>query len=179
MRTMVRARLLAAVCGSALAACSPAEQEAETADLVFTNGRIYTANESQPWAEAVAIRGTEIVYVGDAEGAQAISGTETDIKDLFGSLMLPALTAGDESFSRMERAILGNEPGQGTVSDAEHAGLTLTQAIRAFTVDAIEVGKRADLVIVDQNLFEIDPSEIDQTHAVMTMINGRVVRGGI
>ncbi len=167
---------MAAMCAIVLA-CSPAEQTAETADLVFTNGLIYTVNESQPWAEAVAIRGAEIVYVGDAEGAQAISGTETDIKDLFGSLMLPALTSGDESFSRMERAILGNDTGHAT--DDEEAGLTLAQAIRAFTVDAIEVGKRADLVVVDQNLFEIDESEIHNTHAVMTMLNGRIVDGGI
>ena len=51
------------VCASLLAAC--AEEPRATADFVFTNARVYTAVESQPWAEAVAIKGNEIDYVGD------------------------------------------------------------------------------------------------------------------
>ena len=31
----------------------------EVADTVYTNGRIYTVNEAQPWAEAVAITRSE------------------------------------------------------------------------------------------------------------------------
>ena len=41
------------------------------ADFVLTNGRVYTVNEAQPWAEALAIRGNTIVYVGDDVGAAA------------------------------------------------------------------------------------------------------------
>jgi hypothetical protein len=32
---------------------------AEPADFVFTNGRVYTVNNKQPWAEAVAIKGNK------------------------------------------------------------------------------------------------------------------------
>jgi hypothetical protein len=42
-------------------------------------------------------------------------------------------------------------------------------------IGSIEVGKRADLVVASQNLFEIKPSEIHNTEAVMTMLNGKVV----
>ena len=45
----------------------------QPADTVLTNGRVYTVNEKQPWAEAVAMRGDEIVYVGDAEGAAPLA----------------------------------------------------------------------------------------------------------
>ncbi len=44
----------------------------DAADTVLTNGKIYTVNDEQPWAEAVAVRGDEIVYVGDKTG----NGTE-------------------------------------------------------------------------------------------------------
>ena len=39
-----------------------------SADYALINGKIYTVNEKQPWAEAVAIDGNKIVYVGDAAG---------------------------------------------------------------------------------------------------------------
>jgi hypothetical protein len=37
---------------------------AETADIVFTNGSIYTVNDVQPWAEAVAVKDKRIHFVG-------------------------------------------------------------------------------------------------------------------
>lgn len=40
------------------------------ADYVFTNGRIYTISISQPWAEAVAVKGNKIAYVGNNKDAK-------------------------------------------------------------------------------------------------------------
>lgn len=85
-----------------LTACSPSENSPEpqavarvlepsvvAADTIFTNAKAYTLDENQPWAEAVAVRGDEIVYVGDSEGAQALIGSETDVHDLDGKMLLP------------------------------------------------------------------------------------------
>ena len=49
-RSLILGLALAVVLG-----CAP-EQPSEVADRVYTNGKIYTMSESQPWAEAVAIR---------------------------------------------------------------------------------------------------------------------------
>jgi len=46
----------------------------EPGSHVFKNGRVYTVNEAQPWAEAVVVRGNEIVSVGDSAGADAFVG---------------------------------------------------------------------------------------------------------
>lgn len=59
------------------------------ADRLFINARIYTLDESQPWAQALAVRGDEIVYVGDNGGAQAYQGKSTRVADLGGRLVLP------------------------------------------------------------------------------------------
>ena len=59
------------------------------ADLVMTNGKIYTVNEQQTWAQAVAVKGDEIVYVGDLEGAKSWISDNTVIRDLGGKMMLP------------------------------------------------------------------------------------------
>ena len=50
---------------------------AEVADTVIY-GRIYTSDEVQPWAEAMAIEDGKFVYVGNAEGAQAYVGENTE-----------------------------------------------------------------------------------------------------
>ena len=43
---------------------------------------------------------------------------------------------------------------------------------------SLEVGKLADLVILDQNLFEIEPYDISETNALITLFDGEVVHGG-
>ena len=61
------AKTLVAACALALAACGPSGAPVgDAATYVLTNGRVYTLDEARPWAEAVAIRGDEIVFVGGA-----------------------------------------------------------------------------------------------------------------
>src|SRR5580704_14415206 len=65
--------------------------------------------------------------------------------------------------------------------------VTLAQAVEGYTLGAayagrrektegsIEPGKLADLVIVSQNIFEIDPHAIAKTKVVKTIVGGKVV----
>jgi predicted amidohydrolase YtcJ len=65
--------------------------------------------------------------------------------------------------------------------------ISLADAIKGYTLDAafaghrekmegsIEAGKVADLIIVSQNIFEIDPHQLIDTKVVMMMVGGRVV----
>lgn len=66
------------------------------ADVVLTNGKIYTVNPQQPWAEAVAVKGKNIVYVGNREGAQAFVGDKTSLTDLEGKVVLPGIVSSHE-----------------------------------------------------------------------------------
>ncbi len=62
------------------------------ADIIFTNGRIFTQNPDQPWAEAVAVADGEIMAVGDAaEIMEDYEGDDTEIVDLEGGVMTPGL----------------------------------------------------------------------------------------
>lgn len=69
---------------------------AQTADTVGLNGKIYTVNPDQPWVEAIAIRGSDIVYVGDNEGAQEFIGEDTTVADMKGKFMMPGLISTHE-----------------------------------------------------------------------------------
>jgi len=40
---------------------------------------------------------------------------------------------------------------------------------------SIEVGKRADLIVIDRNLFDIPASEISDAEVVMTVFDGQTV----
>ena len=61
---------------------------------IFQNGKIYTVNKKQPWAEAVVVEGNKIVYVGDNEGSKKYINNECEVEDLHGKLMTPGFIDG-------------------------------------------------------------------------------------
>ena len=68
---------------------APAAGAQEMADLVITNGRVYTLDESQPWAEALAIRGEWILAVGTNAEIEKYKGTGTRTIDAGGAFVSP------------------------------------------------------------------------------------------
>lgn len=65
---------------------------AEPADIVFKNGNIYTVNDRQPRAQAIAVRGQRIIFVGSNRGAERYIGKNTRVIDLGGRTVVPGLT---------------------------------------------------------------------------------------
>jgi predicted amidohydrolase YtcJ len=59
-------------------------------DVVFTNGNIYTVNEKQPKAEAMAVKNGRFVFVGSNEGAREFHAART--VDLRERTVVPGLT---------------------------------------------------------------------------------------
>ena len=86
---------LLAVVSSLLLACSlwaaPAPAS-PPADTLLLHARIYTVNASQPWAEALAIRGGNIVAVGSAADIEKYRGPSTRVIDAGDHLVLPGFT---------------------------------------------------------------------------------------
>jgi predicted amidohydrolase YtcJ len=71
---------------------APPGNKAEFADLIFTNGNVYTGNDQQPHAEAVAVKGDRIVFAGSNTAAKKYQGPQTRIIDLHGVTMVPGMT---------------------------------------------------------------------------------------
>ncbi len=75
---------------------------------------------------------------------------------------------------------------QGEQLGAEQA-LNLTEVLQIFTQNgakalgretetgSLEAGKSADLIVLDRDLFKIEPSEISDTKVLMTIFQGRLV----
>jgi predicted amidohydrolase YtcJ len=62
----------------------------ERADLLLTNGAVYTMNAARPWASALAVAKGKILYVGDDRGALRLRSGSTVVADLGGKMVLPA-----------------------------------------------------------------------------------------
>jgi predicted amidohydrolase YtcJ len=66
-------------------------QSPPPADLIVTGGRIYTVDAAHPMAEALAVRGSRLVFVGSASEAQVFRGPSTRIVDARGSTIIPGM----------------------------------------------------------------------------------------
>src|SRR5690348_1412905 len=69
-----------------------AAQSLPAADTLVVNARLYTVNSRQPWAEALAVRGGNIVAVGTAAQIEKYRGPSTRVIDAGGRLILPGFT---------------------------------------------------------------------------------------
>ena len=74
----------------AMAVLRPAEA-APAAELVLTHARIATQDAQHRTAEALAVSGGKIIYVGDDAGAMALIGPDTQRIDAAGRRVLPGL----------------------------------------------------------------------------------------
>ena len=68
-------RILLIIVSAFLVSLAPVPQRVAPADLVFKNGNIYTANDKSPRAQAIAVKGDRIVFVGTNVAAQRYVGT--------------------------------------------------------------------------------------------------------
>jgi predicted amidohydrolase YtcJ len=61
------------------------------ADLLILDGRIFTGDEQQPWAEALAVRGDRVLAVGSRAEVEALAGLETRRIEVGGRLVIPGI----------------------------------------------------------------------------------------
>jgi predicted amidohydrolase YtcJ len=59
------------------------------ADTILTNARVWTVDDAKPEAEAIAISGTKILFVGSSKEALPYQGPSTKVLDVHGARVLP------------------------------------------------------------------------------------------
>ncbi|MEQ8665389.1 MAG: amidohydrolase [Rhodospirillales bacterium] len=65
-----------------------------TRRTLITGGRVFTADPDNPWAEAVVVDGDRISFVGPVEAADAAAGSDAEILDAAGGLIVPGFVDG-------------------------------------------------------------------------------------
>jgi len=74
-----------------IAGCDSKKDPSQIADVIYTNGKIYTVNEAQPWVEVVAIKDGKFLQVGSIQEVETYAGDNTEIIDLEGKFAMPGI----------------------------------------------------------------------------------------
>lgn len=69
----------------------PPASKLDAADLLLSNGAIYTVAGSSDWVQAVAIKDGKYLYVGSDEAANQYRGPDTQAMDLGGKMAMPGI----------------------------------------------------------------------------------------
>jgi hypothetical protein len=81
------AGLAAALAAAFLVACAG---KPPGADLVLRGGAVYPLDSARSWAEALAVQGNRVTYVGPNSGVESWIGKDTRVIELEGRMVLPA-----------------------------------------------------------------------------------------
>lgn len=63
--------------------------QAQSNKTAFINGKIFTVNDNQPFAQSVVVQDNKIIFVGSDEDAKKFIDNNTQVVNLDGKLMLP------------------------------------------------------------------------------------------
>lgn len=86
----MKVRFISLISSLAMAAVLPWAQ-ADGAESVYVNGKIFTLSETLPWAQAVAVDDGRFVHVGDNESVEQFVVDETRVVDLEGQMVMPGI----------------------------------------------------------------------------------------
>ncbi len=105
----LKPRFLAPVLGILLVSTSSAQQQVAPATLVLNNGRVVTADDARPVAEAIAVNGDTIVALGTNAEIGRYIGPATQVINLAGQTAIPGFIEGHGHFTGIGQAKLGLE----------------------------------------------------------------------
>ena len=78
---------------------------AQPADLIVVNARVYTADDARPLAEAFAVRGGKLTFVGSTREARALAGNATRVVDLAGQTVIPGMVDAHAHYSGLAQTL--------------------------------------------------------------------------
>lgn len=144
----------------------------EIATQVFTNGKIYTVNAQQEWADAVAIKNNKIIFVGSNAEVDKYINTTTKITDLSGKMMIPGIhdvhmhpiesasentqfnldfeETDPENYINVIKAASEQNPGKGWLIGYGHSIFTLLESARSPLAIIDEAVSDRPVIIMEQ-----------------------------
>lgn len=105
-------------------------------DTVLLNGKIFTANDAQPWAQALAIKGERVIAIGETPAIVALAGSATRRIDLAGRAVVPGLNDAHLALADVTAAgvrVLGAEALANGVTSIQVLSVTpVAETVRVF-----------------------------------------------
>ena len=162
--------VVVAVC---ISSCTPAPVSKQMADIIYSGGDIITINDSQPTAEALAVKGGKIIAVGTKTDVLKHKGDSTTIVDLRGKTLLPGfIDAHGHVFNTGLQALAANllaKP-DGTVNDVASLQQTLRDWAKKYPKRLAKTGWIIGFGYDDAQLKEQRHPTRDDLDAVSTTV---------
>jgi predicted amidohydrolase YtcJ len=123
MMRKLTAVLGAAVLGATLPGAGLAQRPAafsapaRQADLVLLGGKVFTADSTHLWAEAVAIAGERVIAVGTTAEVRRLVGAKTRVYDLGGRIVIPGINDAHQHISANAEGVRVAFGGEGPFPD--------------------------------------------------------------
>ena len=134
-------------CSSYLSMNTSAEMPRGTADTILRNGEIYTVDINRTWADAVAIGGNKILFVGSDKGAMQYADDNTRVVDLHGRMVLPGF---------QDAHVHPIEAGMAYLGCSLHDGTSIREYVEIVSVCA---SKSPDVPFIDGGGWTMDMFE--------------------
>ena len=90
MRLRTRLAILAAIVSTL--ACAAKAQSPAPADIVFVNGKVFTAADGDRVVQGFAVTGDRFVAIGTDDAMRRYAGPQTKVIDLKGRFVSPGIT---------------------------------------------------------------------------------------
>ncbi len=120
-------------------------------DLILHNAKIYTVDTKQPWVEAVACAGGNIVATGSNSDILPLADSKTPIIDAAGRLILPGLT--DSHVHFLQYAVRAKQISLFGVTDFNEVRHLIRQAVAQA-----EAGQWVQGWGWDENRWDVEPT---------------------
>jgi len=90
--------------------------------------------------------------------------------------------------TRQQPAVLGADE---RIQPPIDERMSVAHAVEAFTINgakqmrldksvgSLEIGKKADLIILSENIFDVQPNQIGNSEVIFTLFNGQIVHDAI
>lgn len=176
--TMVKPLLVAIVLGLPAVVLG----QAPPPDFVLFNGKIFTSNSTQPYVEALAIRGDRIVALGASKEMLELAGKETKRIDVGGRTVIPGINDAHVHLSVepevYDLPIKGHDPSWQEIKDALSAAVAKAPKstwIRGMFGDSVLDDPQATRVALDQ-LAPDDPVMLTIWGANVVLLNSAALR---
>jgi predicted amidohydrolase YtcJ len=117
-----------------------------TADIIYLGGDIITLDDTEPSAEAVAVKNGKILAVGNRDQISALRGNNTKIVDLLGKTLIPGFVdAHGHAYGVGGQAIWANllPPPEGEGSDIP----ALQRILRQYTIEHSDIVKQTGWIV--------------------------------
>lgn len=139
---------------------------AQQADVILTNGKIFTSNQAQLYAEAVAVKGNKIISVGKSAEIQKLAGKNTKVVNLQGRTVVPGFNDAHYHHGAYPSGYIIRFPEDGSELSWQQLKDSITNATKRVPAGTFIISAMGNTVGTDTSINRAVLDELAPNHPV-------------